>query len=162
APWLLAAEDRGVSVRHANIDVESCTVDMDDFAAKLSDRTRIAAFNWASNGAGTISDVEAMTRLAREAGAISYVDAVQFAPHGPRADAGGPADPGAGHDRRRDPVRHPRHRPARADRCVHGRRPDAGRGVGRTGTRRHLHLGRQLLRTGANGAAGTRGAGRRR
>jgi cysteine desulfurase family protein (TIGR01976 family) len=83
APWLLAAEDRGVTVRHADIDIESCTVDIDDFAAKLSDRTRIAAFNWASNGAGTISDVESMTRLAREAGAISYVDAVQFAPHGP-------------------------------------------------------------------------------
>ena len=83
APWLLAAEDRGVTVRHADIDAESCTVDIDDFAAKLSDRTRIAAFNWASNGAGTISDVEAMTRLAREAGAISYVDGVQFAPHGP-------------------------------------------------------------------------------
>ena len=83
APWLLAAEDRGVTVRHADIDVESCTVDIDDFAAQLSDRTRIAAFNWASNGAGTISDVEAMARLAREAGAISYVDAVQFAPHGP-------------------------------------------------------------------------------
>jgi cysteine desulfurase family protein (TIGR01976 family) len=83
APWLLAAEDRGVTVRHADIDAESCTVDIDDFAAKLSDRTRIAAFNWASNGAGTISDVEAMARLAREAGAISYVDAVQFAPHGP-------------------------------------------------------------------------------
>jgi cysteine desulfurase family protein (TIGR01976 family) len=83
APWLLAAEDRGVTVRHADIDAESCTVDIDDFAAQLSDRTRIAAFNWASNGAGTISDVEAMTRLAREAGAISYVDGVQFAPHGP-------------------------------------------------------------------------------
>ncbi len=83
APWLLAAEDRGVTVLHADIDVESCTIDIDDFAAKLSDRTRIAAFNWASNGAGTISDVAAMTRLAREAGALSYIDAVQFAPHGP-------------------------------------------------------------------------------
>jgi cysteine desulfurase family protein (TIGR01976 family) len=83
APWLLAAEDRGVTVRHADIDVESCTIDIDDFADKLSDRTRIAAFNWASNGAGTISDVAAMTRLAREAGAFSYIDGVQFAAHGP-------------------------------------------------------------------------------
>ncbi|MDX6546030.1 MAG: hypothetical protein QOG02_1804 [Gaiellales bacterium] len=83
APWLLAAQDRGVTVRFADIDVESCTVDIDDFASKLSDRTRIAAFNWASNGAGTISDAETMARLAREAGALSYVDAVQFAPHGP-------------------------------------------------------------------------------
>ncbi len=83
APWLLAAEDRGVTVRYADIDTDSCTVDINDFASKLGDRTRIAAFNWASNGAGTISDVEAMVRLARDAGAISYVDAVQFAPHGP-------------------------------------------------------------------------------
>jgi cysteine desulfurase family protein (TIGR01976 family) len=83
APWLLAAQDRGVTVRFADIDAESCTVDIDDFASKLGDRTRIVAFNWASNGAGTISDAETMARLAREAGALSYVDAVQFAPHGP-------------------------------------------------------------------------------
>jgi cysteine desulfurase family protein (TIGR01976 family) len=83
APWLLAAEDRGLTVRHVDVDPEACTIDLDDFRAQLSDRTRIAAFNWASNGAGTISDVAAMCRMAREAGAISYVDAVQYAPHGP-------------------------------------------------------------------------------
>ena len=70
-------------MRQADIDPDACLIDLDDFAAKLSDRTRIAAFNWASNGAGTISDAAAMCRLAREAGAISYVDAVQYAPHGP-------------------------------------------------------------------------------
>ena len=83
APWLLAAKDRGITVRHVDIDAEACVVDLNDFADKLSDRTRIAAFNWASNGAGTISDAAAMCRLAREAGALSYVDAVQYAPHGP-------------------------------------------------------------------------------
>jgi len=83
APWLLAAEDRGLTVRHVDIDPDECVIDPDDFAAKLSDRTRIAAFNWASNGAGTISDAAAMVRMTREAGAISYIDAVQYAPHGP-------------------------------------------------------------------------------
>ena len=84
APWLLAAEDRGISVRWADIDADACVVDLDSFAAQLSSgRVRIAAFNWASNGAGTISDAAAMCRLAREAGALSYVDAVQYAPHGP-------------------------------------------------------------------------------
>jgi cysteine desulfurase family protein (TIGR01976 family) len=83
APWLLAAQDRGATVLHVDIDREQCVVDLDDFRSKLSDRTRIAAFNWASNGAGTISDAAAMCRMAREAGAISYVDAVQYAPHGP-------------------------------------------------------------------------------
>ena len=82
APWLLAARDRGVTVRHVDIDPDACVIDLDDFSAKLSDRTRIAAFNWASNGAGTISDAAAMCRMAREAGALSYVDAVQYAPHG--------------------------------------------------------------------------------
>ncbi|MDX6523288.1 MAG: hypothetical protein QOI17_801, partial [Gaiellales bacterium] len=83
APWLLAAQDRGATVVYADIDREQCVVDLDDFRAKLSDRTRVAAFNWASNGAGTISDAAAMCRMAREAGAISYVDGVQYAPHGP-------------------------------------------------------------------------------
>ncbi len=83
APWLLAAEDRGLTVRHVDVDPEACVIDLDDFRAQLSDRTRIAAFNWASNGAGTISDAAAMCRMAREAGALSYVDAVQYAPHGP-------------------------------------------------------------------------------
>ena len=83
APWLLAAEDCGLTVRFADIDPDSCTIDVDDFAGQLSPRTRIAAFNWASNGAGTISDAGRLCELAREAGAISYVDAVQYAPHGP-------------------------------------------------------------------------------
>jgi len=82
SPWVLAAEDRGATVRFVDADLETCLIDVDDFAAKLSDRTRVAAFNWASNGAGTISDVARLTELARTAGAISYVDAVQYAPHG--------------------------------------------------------------------------------
>ena len=64
APWMLAASDRGVTVRQADIDPETCLVDVDDFAAKLSDRTRVAAFGWASNGAGTVNDVGAAGALA--------------------------------------------------------------------------------------------------
>ena len=78
APWLLAAADRGVTVRQAGIDLDTCLVDVDDFAAKLSDRTRVAAFGWASNGAGTVNDVARLTALARAAGALSYVDAVHY------------------------------------------------------------------------------------
>jgi cysteine desulfurase family protein (TIGR01976 family) len=83
APWMLAAADRGATVRQAGIDLETCLVDVDDFAAKLSDRTRVAAFGWASNGAGTLNDVERLAALCRSAAALSYVDAVHFAPHGP-------------------------------------------------------------------------------
>jgi cysteine desulfurase family protein (TIGR01976 family) len=82
APWLLAAADRGVQVRQAGIDLGSCLIDVDDFAGKLSDRTRVAAFGWASNGAGTVNDVARLVELTRRAGALSYVDAVHYAPHG--------------------------------------------------------------------------------
>jgi cysteine desulfurase family protein (TIGR01976 family) len=82
SPWVLAAEDRGATVRFVDADLETCLIDVDDFAAKLSDRTRIAAFNWATNGAGTINDVARLVELTRSAGALSYVDAVQYAPHG--------------------------------------------------------------------------------
>src|SRR6476659_2732010 len=82
APWMLAASDRGVTIRQAGIDTESCLVDVEDFASKLSGRTRVAAFGWASNGAGTINDVARLSALCREAGAVSYIDAVHYAPHG--------------------------------------------------------------------------------
>jgi cysteine desulfurase family protein (TIGR01976 family) len=82
APWMLAASDRGSRVLQAEIDLERCLIDVDDFASKLSARTRLAAFGWASNGAGTVNDVAALVGHARAAGALSYVDAVQYAPHG--------------------------------------------------------------------------------
>jgi cysteine desulfurase family protein (TIGR01976 family) len=82
APWLLAAADREVTVQQAGIDLETCLIDVDDFAGKLSDRTRVAAFGWASNGAGTVNDVARLVELTRAAGALSYVDAVHYAPHG--------------------------------------------------------------------------------
>jgi cysteine desulfurase family protein (TIGR01976 family) len=86
SPWVLAARDRGAEVRFARFDPATCLIDIADFTAQLSDRTRIAAFGYASNGAGTVNDVAELCRLAGEAGAISYVDAVHFAPHG-RIDA---------------------------------------------------------------------------
>jgi cysteine desulfurase family protein (TIGR01976 family) len=83
APWLLAAEDRGATVRFADVHPDACLIDVDDFAGKLSPRTRVAAFGWTSNATGTVNEVARLAALAREAGAISYVDAVHHAPHGP-------------------------------------------------------------------------------
>jgi cysteine desulfurase family protein (TIGR01976 family) len=83
APWLLAAEDRGVTVRQVGIDPAVCVIDPNVFAGLLTDRTRVAAFGWASNGAGTVNDVATLCALCRDAGALSYVDAVHYAPHGP-------------------------------------------------------------------------------
>ncbi|MFO7951470.1 MAG: cysteine desulfurase-like protein [Bacillota bacterium] len=81
-PWLDLAE-RGFVIRDVKMDIETCTVDMNDFRDKISEKTLVAAFNYASNGVGTISDVKEMIRLAKTAGAYSVVDAVHYALHGP-------------------------------------------------------------------------------
>jgi selenocysteine lyase/cysteine desulfurase len=59
------------------------TLDLERLAARLSARTRVVAFPWASNAVGTIVDVARVAELAHEAGALAWVDAVHYAPHGP-------------------------------------------------------------------------------
>src|SRR5204863_5716608 len=59
------------------------TLDLDDLASQLSDRTRVVAYPWASNAVGTLVDVARVAELAHEAGALAWVDAVHYAPHGP-------------------------------------------------------------------------------
>jgi cysteine desulfurase family protein (TIGR01976 family) len=82
APWR-ALEERGALIKFVDIDVEDCTLDMDDLRRQITSRTKIVAVGYASNAVGTINDVAAVARLAREAGALSFIDAVHYAPHGP-------------------------------------------------------------------------------
>jgi cysteine desulfurase family protein (TIGR01976 family) len=81
-PWVMAAEDAGATVRWVDVDPETCTLDMDDMQDKINARTKLVAVGYASNATGTINDVATIVRWAREAGALSFVDAVQYAPHG--------------------------------------------------------------------------------
>src|SRR4029450_7639384 len=69
-------------VRFADIR-DDTTLDLDDLAAQLSERTRVVAFPWASNAVGTLVDVGRVAELAHEAGALAGADAVPYAPHGP-------------------------------------------------------------------------------
>lgn len=80
-PWVLAARDAGATVRHVEFHAEDCTLDMDDLADKLSSRTRLVAVGCASNAAGTITPLEEIVRMAHEAGALVFFDAVHYAPH---------------------------------------------------------------------------------
>jgi cysteine desulfurase family protein (TIGR01976 family) len=82
APWLAIANERGAVVRWVPFDRHSWRIEPSALAAVLSSKTRIVALNYASNLTGSINDVASLCRLVREAGALSYVDAVQFAPHG--------------------------------------------------------------------------------
>ncbi len=83
APWLLIAEDRGCTVRWVEIDPEDCTWSIEAFKAQITDRTKLAAIGYASNAVGTINPIAEAIQIAHAAGALVYVDAVQYAPHGP-------------------------------------------------------------------------------
>jgi cysteine desulfurase family protein (TIGR01976 family) len=76
APWLELAHDVRLGVRFADYDLS-------DLEEQLSDRTRVVAFPWASNALGTLVDAGRICELAHEAGALAWVDAVHYAPHGP-------------------------------------------------------------------------------
>jgi len=82
APWL-ALQEHGVIIRTVDVRMEDVTLDMDDMRAKITERTKIVAIGYASNAVGTINDVQTVIRWAHEVGALVWVDAVQFAPHGP-------------------------------------------------------------------------------
>ena len=82
SPWK-ALEEKGAIIRTVKFNESDCTLDMQDLAAKIRDRTKLVAVGYASNAVGTINNVAEVVRLARPAGAISYIDAVHYAPHGP-------------------------------------------------------------------------------
>ncbi len=83
APWIALGEDFGAVVKIVRVDPVTQQIDMEDLRSKLSPKTKIAAFNWASNAIGTVSDVKKMCAMAHEYGAVTVVDAVHYVPHFP-------------------------------------------------------------------------------
>jgi len=82
SPWIELAYDLDLDVRFVGLD-DDTTIDLDDLAGKLTDRTRVVAFPLASNAVGTLADARRIAELAHAAGALAWADAVHFAPHGP-------------------------------------------------------------------------------
>ncbi len=82
APWK-ALEEQGAIIQMVDIDTEECTLDMADMARAIGPRTKLVAVGYASNAVGTINDVATITRMAHAVGALVYIDAVHYAPHGP-------------------------------------------------------------------------------
>jgi cysteine desulfurase family protein (TIGR01976 family) len=81
SPWK-ALEEKGAVIRQVGIREDDCTLDMEDFQRKLTDKTRLVAVGYASNAVGTINPAAEITKLAHDAGALIYIDAVHYAPHG--------------------------------------------------------------------------------
>ena len=82
SPWMLLARDTGANLRWVDFRTEDCTLDMDDLERRLSRKTKLVACAYASNAVGTINDVKSITEMAHHAGALIFIDAVQYAPHG--------------------------------------------------------------------------------
>ncbi|WP_235008651.1 cysteine desulfurase-like protein [Candidatus Halocynthiibacter alkanivorans] len=80
-PWLEIAKDKGLNIRWVDFDRETWLIEPENLAAVLTDKTRLVCLNFASNMTGSINDIAALTRLAHDAGAQVFVDAVQLAPH---------------------------------------------------------------------------------
>lgn len=80
-PWVLAAEDAGATVRYVEFHRKDCRLDIDDFHGKLSDKTRLVAVGCASNSTGSINPVREICASAQSVGALTFLDAVHFAPH---------------------------------------------------------------------------------
>src|SRR5580693_5719386 len=82
APWR-ALEDMGMVIRQVDIHESDCTLNLEDLKHKINANTKLVAVGYASNAVGTINPVAEITKLAHAAGALMFIDAVHYAPHGP-------------------------------------------------------------------------------
>ncbi|MBL6725048.1 MAG: cysteine desulfurase-like protein [Rubripirellula sp.] len=80
-PWILAARDRGVTVKTIDVNPNDCTLRLEQYQENISERTRLVAVGCASNAVGTINPVKQICHWAAQVGAISFLDAVHYAPH---------------------------------------------------------------------------------
>jgi cysteine desulfurase family protein (TIGR01976 family) len=81
APWR-ALEEKGVVIRQVDIREADCTLDLDDLRKKITAKTKLVAVGYASNAVGTINPVAEIAKMAHAAGALMFIDAVHYAPHG--------------------------------------------------------------------------------
>lgn len=79
--WRALAKDRDMTVQVLPMNVETGQLELDRLPSMLNEKTRVVAIGAASNILGTINDIEKVVAMAREAGALSFVDAVHYAAH---------------------------------------------------------------------------------
>ncbi len=82
APWQ-ALTEKGVLVKEIDFDPLDCTLRLDDLQSKLSARTKLVAVGYASNAVGTINPIADIAQVVHKTGALLWVDAVHYVPHGP-------------------------------------------------------------------------------
>jgi cysteine desulfurase family protein (TIGR01976 family) len=81
APWVEIARERALAVKVAPMRPQDGTLDLDALGGLIGRRTRVIAVGAASNVLGTLTDIAHVSALARDAGALTFCDAVHYAPH---------------------------------------------------------------------------------
>jgi cysteine desulfurase family protein (TIGR01976 family) len=81
APWRALSIDRGIVVKSANLNCDASQLDYEHLASLVTGRTKLIAAGGASNALGTISDLERIAKIAKDANALFFVDAVHLTPH---------------------------------------------------------------------------------
>jgi cysteine desulfurase family protein (TIGR01976 family) len=82
-PWTLVAKERGCKVIHVDFSEEDGVLCIEELQAALERRPKLVAVGYASNALGTINPVAKIVEMAHQAGALVFIDAVQYAAHGP-------------------------------------------------------------------------------
>jgi cysteine desulfurase family protein (TIGR01976 family) len=82
-PWRQLAADMGLEVKWLNFNRETYRYDPEELETLLTPKVKLVAVNYASNAIGTINDIKKISEMAHSAGALVYVDAVQYVPHSP-------------------------------------------------------------------------------
>jgi cysteine desulfurase family protein (TIGR01976 family) len=82
-PWILAAADRGCQIHYVDFNLQDGTLNLEQLSKALETKPRLVAIGYSSNALGTINPVREIVKNTHEVGALVYVDAVHYAPHGP-------------------------------------------------------------------------------
>ncbi len=82
SPWLGLEATQGVKVKFVDICLDDMTIKLDSLREQLSSKTKLVAVGYASNAFGTVNPVAEVAKLAHSVGAICFVDAVHYSPHG--------------------------------------------------------------------------------
>ena len=80
-PWRDLAKERGFVIRSAKFNTKTGQLNLDHLEHLINARTRLIAIGGASNALGTVNDLQTVINLARRVDALSFVDAVHYAPH---------------------------------------------------------------------------------
>lgn len=80
-PWLEIAKDKDLKIVWVDFDRDSWLIEPELLMDVLTDKTKLVCLNYASNMTGSINDIKSLAKLAKDAGALVFIDAVQLAPH---------------------------------------------------------------------------------